>query len=154
MNSSLKPSMPFDEMNMSSLRNWYNKAAEATGVCQQVKRFSDIPTAQKRCEKLYAEISELNNAPVIEPVTVTAEDQPSPATPSNGTKFVGRRSKLNGKRLISTREVNPRREGSHGWHSHNIILVHPGITYEDYRSAGGRNNDLRWDVEREWVLIE
>lgn len=43
--------------------------------------------------------------------------------------------------------VNPRREGSHGFNSMQIIISNPGIGYDEYISAGGRLNDLTWDIK-------
>lgn len=51
--------------------------------------------------------------------------------------------------------VNPRREGTHGERSYNIVLESPDsrISYEDYKKAGGRNNDLKWDYDHDFVDI-
>jgi hypothetical protein len=46
-------------------------------------------------------------------------------------------------------EANPRREGTHGFKSFNLLKN--GMTYEEYIAAGGRNNDLRWDIDHGWV---
>ncbi len=43
--------------------------------------------------------------------------------------------------------MNTRKVGSHGHCSMQIILDNPGIKVEDYLKAGGRSNDLRWDLE-------
>ena len=61
---------------------------------------------------------------------------------------------LKGKQLFSTCNENPRRAGKKGHASHQIIMDNPGITYEDFREAGGRNNDVRWDIDRGWVRVE
>lgn len=44
---------------------------------------------------------------------------------------------------------NPRRPGSHGWNSLKIIIDagDKGITLDAYQKAGGRMNDLHWDVD-------
>lgn len=46
---------------------------------------------------------------------------------------------------------NPRRPGTHGHRSWEIAEQNPAI--EDYIKAGGRMNDLRWDIERGWAEI-
>jgi hypothetical protein len=65
-----------------------------------------------------------------------------------------RSSPFDGKTLHPVREKNPRREGTFGWHSYEIIRKKPGITYEDYRKAGGRPNDLAWDIDHQYVRTE
>lgn len=50
--------------------------------------------------------------------------------------------------------VNPRRAGSHGYRSLQIIIDHPGITTEEYIAKGGRLNDLRWDLAHGNVRTE
>lgn len=73
----------------------------------------------------------------------------------------GRRSALSGHKLTAVVKegengslVNPRREGSHGHRSLQIIIDNPGITTEDYVKAGGRMNDLHWDVDHGNVKTE
>lgn len=41
-----------------------------------------------------------------------------------------------------------------GYDSYEIIRKKPGITYAAYIEAGGRSNDLRWDIERDWVKVK
>jgi hypothetical protein len=50
-------------------------------------------------------------------------------------------------RLVPVGTGNPRRAGSHGHRSLQIIIDNPGLTVDDYREKGGRLNDLRWDIE-------
>jgi deoxyribonuclease (pyrimidine dimer) len=50
--------------------------------------------------------------------------------------------------------VNPRREGSHGFNSMQIIISNPGISFEEYISSGGRLNDLAWDIEHGNCRVE
>lgn len=81
----------------------------------------------------------------------------------------GRRSSLAGAE-IHPREMkegeepehtfkNPRREGTHGWHSWEILRKHweenggRPMNYDDYVKAGGRPNDLRWDYDRGHVRV-
>jgi hypothetical protein len=42
---------------------------------------------------------------------------------------------------------NPRREGSYGYRSMEIIIANPGIAYEDYLARGGRRDDIDWDTK-------
>lgn len=48
--------------------------------------------------------------------------------------------------------ANPRKPGTKGYDSWKLIT--PGMTYEAYRAAGGRYQDLNWDKERGWVMFE
>ena len=61
----------------------------------------------------------------------------------------GRASSFEGKiiKVSSELEENPRREGSHGYKSMQILLDNRnGISYEDYITNGGRRQDLAWDI--------
>lgn len=65
-----------------------------------------------------------------------------------------RKSEYSGCTLHPNVEENPRRAGSHGHNSLQIILDDPGITYEDFRARGGRTNDLRWDINAGRVVVK
>lgn len=70
-----------------------------------------------------------------------------PETEAEAAARRGRKSALAGKKLTHTKDgTNPRREGTHGYKSHQIILDNPGITTEAFLEAGGRMNDLNWDI--------
>jgi hypothetical protein len=59
------------------------------------------------------------------------------------------------KAKTSPAKNNPRREGTWGYKSFGIILKAKGkISYEAYKSAGGRNNDLQWDLDRNFVSVK
>ncbi len=68
----------------------------------------------------------------------------------NNTKTVqtaapkGRASEFTGQRIIRLKKENPRREGSKGYQSWEVI--EKGMTYEQYIEAGGRRVDLAWDI--------
>ena len=68
----------------------------------------------------------------------------------------GRTSSNAGRTLVALVDFNPRREGSKGHHSMQLILDagKNGIKYEDYIAGGGRNNDLAWDIEHGAVKVE
>ncbi len=55
-------------------------------------------------------------------------------------------SQFSGRKLFPKVKTNPRREGSHGFRSMGLIIAKPGIIYEDYLAAGGRNSDIRYDI--------
>lgn len=83
-------------------------------------------------------------------VTKTAAKAPAKkaATKAPGGG-AGRTSKLAGKTIVASVKENPRRPGSHGFNSMNILIKAgaKGITTEEYLKAGGRMNDLNWDIE-------
>lgn len=64
----------------------------------------------------------------------------------------GPRSSFKGKVIKKLVVDNPRREGTHGHRSWELIKN--GMTYEAYIEAGGRPNDLKWDLDREWVSVK
>lgn len=57
----------------------------------------------------------------------------------------GRPSKFKGLRIFKLIDVNPRREGTLG-HA-NWELIEDGMTYEEYKAAGGRRKDLQNDID-------
>lgn len=65
----------------------------------------------------------------------------------------GKRSKYSGKRIYRLTKDNPRREGTHGWHSWNAI-TEDGMTYEDYLANRGRLKDLDYDVQKKFVEVK
>jgi hypothetical protein len=78
-----------------------------------------------------------------------------PRQAKNGASREGnKRNKFAGHRLYSKCEANPRRAGSIGHGSHELILKNPGMTYEEFLEKGGVPAALQWDVEKDLVRIE
>jgi hypothetical protein len=100
------------------------------------------------------------SAPVpSKPAAVPAT--PAPTRPAKR----GRKASFAGKKLFPSETLlggddspqtyqNPRRNGSHGYKSLQLIINHPGLTTETYLQKGGRLNDLRWDVKHGNVKAE
>jgi hypothetical protein len=65
----------------------------------------------------------------------------------------GKVAEFTGMTLKAVKDKNHRRNPSHGFNSMEIILQKPGIKYEDFIAAGGRNVDLRWDIKFGHVLV-
>ena len=64
------------------------------------------------------------------------------------------RTSLKGKMLKTLTDENPRREGTGGFKSMQILIDADGpMAYEDFISAGGRKVDFMWDLERDRVEI-
>lgn len=73
-------------------------------------------------------------------------------TGPRSTGLPGPHSQYAGKKLHRLVSTNPRREGTAGWTSFNCLRN--GMTYEEYRLAGGRSNDLAWDVAHGFVEVK
>lgn len=86
-----------------------------------------------------------SKAPAPAPAKGKKESKGS-VTVKGGT--AGRFARVGGKFFKLVKE-NPRREGTHGHKSFNLLK--DGMTYDEYIAAGGRNNDLRWDIDHGWV---
>jgi hypothetical protein len=70
---------------------------------------------------------------------------------SKMTGAPGPKSKFSGKFLYKLVDKNPRREGTWGYRSWELIK--DGMSYEAYKAAGGRNNDLQWDIDRKRIQM-
>lgn len=105
-----------------------------------------LPTAEQQ-EVTETVASEPSAAPEVQ--STTSETDPAQIGLKPGRKALGA-----GKRLFPADANNPRRKGSHGFHSLQVVIDNPGINHEDYLTMGGRNNDLRWDITHGNVLVE
>jgi hypothetical protein len=64
------------------------------------------------------------------------------------------RSKFFGKTIRALQSDNPRREGTKGHKSYQILLAWGGcVSYDIYRLQGGRPNDLQWDLDHGYAEI-
>lgn len=67
----------------------------------------------------------------------------------------GRTSSHAGKTIYAKGKENPRRAGTFGHTSFQIILAAGGsIKVEDYFAKGGRSNDLAWDINHNFVEVK
>ena len=127
----------YNDMKTADLVTAHNEMATELGK-KTIKKFRDRKTAIARCQALSDEL----------------DSQPVPGSEPAVKNPRGRPAANRGKALFTTTDENPRFPGSFGYHSWNIIKNAPGILYEDYLKAGGRNNDLRWDLAHEFVRAE
>jgi hypothetical protein len=67
-------------------------------------------------------------------------------------KRSGRPSEFAGKILHKEVAENPRRKGTAGFKSFSVIKN--GMTFEAFIAAGGRRQDLAWDVEKGNVKVK
>lgn len=109
----------------------YNDAA-AKGQGKTITKFSDRTAAARRVWPTLDFLAKKGN------VTSAADEK----VPSNGKR--GRTSKFAGMTIVQLTEVNPRREGTAGYNSWELIT--PGMKFEEYLAAGGRLKDLVWDI--------
>tara|TARA_R110001599_G_scaffold11198_3_gene53713 strand:+ start:184 stop:885 length:702 start_codon:yes stop_codon:yes gene_type:complete len=63
--------------------------------------------------------------------------------------------KFSGKLIRSTVDKNPRRVGTRGYVSHEILsnMERQPISFEDYKRRGGRTIDLKWDISKGWAEV-
>lgn len=137
---------------MSVMAKFYNSL---TG--DEVKKFADKNVAARRiwaaCKKV--EFVKENPAPGEDPVEVSPEEpkKEAPAAAKRGRKPGS--SRYSGKRIFGLKPTNPRRPGTHGFKSYEIIRGQlEGVFYEDYILRGGRPNDLQWDIDRKWAEVK
>jgi hypothetical protein len=64
----------------------------------------------------------------------------------------GRISQFAGKKIIKLVSVNPRRNGTAGFKSFD--LLRNGMSYEKYIEEGGRRVDLAYDLEHKYVALQ
>lgn len=110
-----------------------------------VQRFADRKTAEKRLMG----VLEVQAKPGTVPDGVTAAKS---SGSKGGGERPGRTSTFAGKKIIKLVSENPRREGTHGWKSWDALRS--GMTYESYIAAGGRRQDLAWDLAKKNVKLE
>lgn len=73
-------------------------------------------------------------------------DKPAGRAPGTGT--------YNGHKLRAVPKENPRREGSHGHASFQVVLDNPGITYEKFIEKGGKPQNLRKDISMGRIVAD
>ena len=134
--------------SIADMAKFYNKL---TG--ENVRAFRDKATAARRIWDAAVGKNEEGGAP--EAPAPDAPEAPAPDAPEapevpNEAKKRGRQKgtgKNAGKTVKALKQVNPRRAGTKGWYSYNILLDNPnGMLYEDFVKAGGRPVDIDWDV--------
>lgn len=131
---------------VTELARFYNTIAE-----KPVNKFSDKGAAARRVWAM------VQGAPIA-----PEEEKSQPVAPSVPTdKPVGKRGRqpgsgeFAGKTVFALKDVNPRRIGTAGFKSFEIIRgKKDGVSYADYIAAGGRPNDLRWDIEHKWAEVK
>lgn len=134
---------------LPELTAWYN---ENSGSKKQVK-FKDRAKAEAQCAELLVALTELAGGSSKKSAKTAKPKAEKGETDTTGR---GRKSAFSGKLIKRATEggANPRREGSFGYKSFEVIDAKKGTRYEDYIAAGGRNNDLGYDVAHGFVTVE
>lgn len=139
---------------------WYNENSGS----KPIAKFKDRETAERRVSELKQAIVELSGASSKGDSAKKEAKKAAKAKKADGNtdtddKSRGRKSANLGKRIYkqyvdpeTKKAANPRREGTHGHKSYELIK--DGMSYEDYIAAGGRNNDLRYDLDHGFVVLK
>ena len=96
-------------------------------------------------EKKSSKVVEAKKNPSYVPAKALIGPTKNPANPS------GRRGKFSGTFLVLVEPSakNPRKPDTFGYRSYEILrLAKKPVSYEDYRTAGGRDNDLGYDIDK------
>ena len=113
-----------------------------------VKKFENRQVAAKRITQLAATLEIEKDRRKISGEDTVTEEAVQEAAPK------AKRVSLKGKMIQSTTLVNPRREATKGFNSMQILIdAGKPISYEAYISAGGRSNDIAWDIDKGSVEI-
>lgn len=164
------------KVSLSELAKFYNRFAE-----KPVTKFSDKQAAAHRVWAMVQEtpfVPEEDLAPTIQSVIADADvvadvvadadadvvadvaAKVSLAELANGVEVQKRGRKpgtgeFASKTVFALREDNPRRTGTTGFKSYEVLRGKPeGVPYAAYIAAGGRPQDLRWDVARKWAEVK
>ena len=129
---------------------------------ENVKRFADRKTAVRRTITVMKKSKQIDEAPTN---IASANILPNENVKSNYEQLVA--SNITNKEknvkankqdtIVVVVDKNPRREGTWGWKSYNIILNHDSdqdLTVEKYLELGGRMNDLLWDVKKDRLQLQ
>lgn len=131
---SAKHSPAIKDKTLKELADIYNSKVSKN---ERIKAFRDRSTALRR-------IAEINSA---KPSRGNRMNESQLKTPE--LKLVGKKSSLAGKYLYKLAKINPRRAGTHGWKSYEVLK--DGMTYEQFTAAKGGSKHLLHDIEKGWV---
>lgn len=138
-------------MSGPELASVYNKFAK-----DKIKRFATVSAGLPRVVKLLE-----NKSPDIDKikklVSNDTAEKISKIPVKKEFKTPGPKSKFLGKKIYLKVKENPRREGTHGHKSFEILKdlgFNRGMPYEEYKQLKGRNNDLQWDIDHGYVEVK
>lgn len=132
------------DMTSAEIVAEYNQIAP-----KKVSRFENRATAERRLQEARDRKAAL--APRVGSAANETKATVNPDKPKTirTAGLPGPRSQHTGQKIYKLVDKNPRRVGTHGYKS--FELIKDGMTYEAYRLAGGRTNDLAWDIDHGYV---
>ena len=138
-----------DEATATKLMDRLKKATtEADGT----DIIAEALTAPKSKSNVKGEAEAAKKSNAKEP---KAPKEPKAAkTPKEAKEPKGRASANKTIHIATADGVNPRRAGTNGWNSFEIVRKNDGLTYAAYIAAGGRPKDLAWDIEHGYVTTK
>lgn len=150
-----------EALTLSQMVVFYNHHNSA----QPVKKFSDRAVAAKRIFNLAQAKAEKVEMPNIAPTNETVRETMENLKTAKAAKVKaekktaakrGRKSEFAGVKIFPAEGLkeNPRREGGFGYKAMAFIMANPGVSYEDFVEAGGRRQDLAWDIAKGNVTIQ
>jgi hypothetical protein len=155
-----------ESLTLSQMVTFYNHHNST----QPVKSFADRATAAKRIFTLAQakaeHISIQKETPAMTTTKETVKEtvaelkkaKAKAAAPKKETTEAkrGRKSEFTGVKIFPAEGLteNPRREGGFGYKAMAFIMENPGVTYEAFIEAGGRRQDLAWDLAKGNVTIK
>lgn len=134
-----------------------------------VKRMADTDTAVNRLWKAMQSIEVEGEKPVKTPqvpplkgmtplgIKPLTEEDVAFLESTDREETRGRKAKWSeNAKITAIVAENPRRKGTHGYKSMQIIMESQDktITYGAYIQAGGRRQDLSWDLDKGHVVVE
>jgi|SRR5687768_6660029 len=125
---------------------------------ENVKKFSTRGAAARR---LWEALRAIQPAEAPEPQEAKknerAPKEPGKTAPQEEPGTRGRKpgsGKFAGKVIVPRKETNPRRAGTFGFKSFEIIKGRiEGVPFEEYIKSGGRPKDLQWDIDHKWAEV-
>lgn len=148
----------FNQVSKDQVQRFSDRRAAARRTWAALEQaYSDAPVGQGDDEPAVDtvapddELTTVEEASVVEGVAVPAEvvaDEPKARGRRTGT------GEFSGTTIFPLSVKNPRRIGTFGFKSYEIIReAVDGMAYSDYVAAGGRPQDLRWDVKHGWARL-
>ena len=123
---------------------------------REISKFRDRATAEKKVWAMLQEFGDACSAAESECEKRVLDKGKTTKENSSPNKKPRKSAQYAGKKIYALVDKNPRkRVNSYGWRSMEILLNcgEVGIPYEDYLARGGRSNDLKWDIDRNWAEV-
>ena len=158
-------------LSLQQLSDTYNELiVKIDPDARTIKLFKDRPTGLKRLSGVLIQLHALESDPTASteaaaPKAKKAKVTKAEANGQDATPKVKRTKKVKepkerkgarcaGKCLTAAHLIkNPRREGTAGFKSMQIVLENPGILFEDFLAQGGRRKDVTRNLRKGFLKI-